>query len=778
MRVPRRTVTALSTVVITLLATFAVATSTAPATAATATPDGSSAARAAASCWEVKQVNPSAGDGQYWLQTPKLQTPTKVYCDMTTDGGGWVLVGRGRDGWIWSGDAQGTPAQVATTVDGTAAFSPRHLSDEVIDGLLDGGRVDALADGIRVRRATDTAGSTWQSSRIYTSNRDRWSWAFGAGLPVRSATVGGVTVSNTTTREIAGDAAYRRISTYETANNNWLRGFVFGAAGYGSSSTTSYVYSTATGGRYGTPFSQVYIRPTLTTGNVSYPAIADSGTAPQKAVPVAKSGALATSWGVTGTGTGGTGELATEAQAFAQIGSRMYVGGNFTTVQKGSAATGADKVAQPYLAAFDVATGDWISTFRPTVNGQVKSLAALPDGRLALGGEFTTVGGQAHAGLAVVNASTGAADATFDTQVENRVKNGKVSVRALEVSGGSLYAAGAFSHFVRGTSAVYVRNAGRITLSTQRADSTWNPVLNGTVADLDVSDDGTRVYLSGYFTTAGATAVSTPQAAALSTAAGAAVITPVWRPTFSTAGSARYQQAVQQVGPWVWLGGSQHSMFAYDTTSFGLQAAHITKSGGDLQTIASNGSVVYGGCHCGDWTYEGTTDYDGTTPGQTSVSWKQADKIAFVGAWDAATGHVLPQFAPQWKARNGYGAWSLTVASDGTLWAGGSFTSVVKENGSNQWVGGFARFAARPSTPPAAPSAAGVKLTGTQATVTWTQGATAGTTYEVLRNDRVVATSTGSSVTVPDSASGDRFFVRASDGQGNRSASTSVATVP
>ena len=58
--------------------------------------------------------------------------------------------------------------------------------------------------------------------------------------------------------------------------------------------------------------------------------------------------------------------------------------------------------------------------------------------------------------------------------------------------------------------------------------------------------------------------------------------------------------------------------------------------------------------------------------------------------------------------------------------------------------------------------------------MSWTKGSTSGATYEVIRNDRVVAVTTGSTATVPDSAGGDRFFVRASDGNGNRSASTSV----
>ncbi len=129
------------------------------ASAAQVVPDGSSAASAAASCWEVKQVAPSSPDGLYWLLTPQLRTPTQFYCDMTTDGGGWVLVGRGRDGWTWDGDAQGTTAQVASPVTGQAAFRPRRLSSATIDALLDGGAVDALPDGVRLRRAKDAQGS-------------------------------------------------------------------------------------------------------------------------------------------------------------------------------------------------------------------------------------------------------------------------------------------------------------------------------------------------------------------------------------------------------------------------------------------------------------------------------------------------------------------------------------------------------------------------------------------------------------------------------------------
>lgn len=65
--------------------------------------DGLSEATAAASCWEIKQNNPNSADGTYWLQTSTMEAPGQFFCDQTTDGGGWVLIGRGREGWeTWS----------------------------------------------------------------------------------------------------------------------------------------------------------------------------------------------------------------------------------------------------------------------------------------------------------------------------------------------------------------------------------------------------------------------------------------------------------------------------------------------------------------------------------------------------------------------------------------------------------------------------------------------------------------------------------------------------
>ena len=78
--------------------------------------------------------------------------------------------------------------------------------------------------------------------------------------------------------------------------------------------------------------------------------------------------------------------------------SRLYVGGNFTTI---------DGATKTRLAAFDTATGKLVDGFSPVVDGRVTAIAAT-NSTVYIGGFFATVNGVSRTRLAAVNAATGA----------------------------------------------------------------------------------------------------------------------------------------------------------------------------------------------------------------------------------------------------------------------------------------------------------------------------------------------------------------------------------
>lgn len=725
--------------------------------------DGSTAASAAASCWEIKQTNPSLASGVYWLLTPSMPAPEQFYCDQETDGGGWVLIGRGREGWKELYEGRGTTAQVRGTVTGTGAFSPRQLSATVIDGLLNGQAPDALDDGVRLRRALDTSGSTWQEARYKTANQPRWSWALGSATPVSSGSFHSTAFSGGKTASFGVDQLYQRVVTAEAQAQNWTQGFAYGSQARGENSATSYIWSTTTTAGNPRPFTQVYLRPRImqaTAGFSALPAAGVSGST-QQARP--ETGALATSWGVTGLASG-SGELNTEVQAFTQIGNVVYVAGNFRYVQQDNAGTG--RVEQPYLAGFNVDTGQWISTFRPKLNGQVKALAAMPNGTLAIGGTFTTLNGADTGSVAVINPGTGQAAPGWRVGVENRVTGGAVQVRTLAVKENWLYIGGAFTHLTGGTatSPVYARSAARVAVADGKPDSTWNPAFNGTVVDVDPAANGTRLYAAGYFTTSNT--APTYRAAALSTAAGA--VPAAWDFVPSSGERAGYQQGIEEVGGRVWVGGAEHSLFSFDTATLTRQSSNITLQGGDFQDVTDANGIVYGSCHCGHWNYSGASTWP-----SVGTDFAIADKINLIGAWNAGTGEYIPAFNPVLKGRAGYGVWAAFVDSRGILWAGGDLVSSSTSAGTSQWSGGYARFAPADATAPATPAGFTVSSADGTDKLTWSASAGSPAAYHVLRNDRVIAATTATTLSL--AATGQSLYaVRAADAAGNYSATTEV----
>ncbi|MEX5306129.1 fibrinogen-like YCDxxxxGGGW domain-containing protein [Kocuria sp. CPCC 205258] len=767
----------------TVMAIAATLLTSTPVGAAEAPPvDGKSAASAAASCWEIKQKDPQSASGVYWLVTPAMTAPEQFYCDQVTDGGGWVMVGRGRNDWKEYYQGVGTARDVSSTVTGTAAFAPKQLSSETVDDLLNGQRPDSLDDGIRLRRARDAAGTTWQEGRVKISAKPYWNWTFGSGTPVTSFSLSSSTGTASGTsgliHDFGTDSAYSRVRFQDTTETSWQRGFRYGDAVTGSPSSTSYLWTRTEGGRGAMPFTQMYLRPKVTQNAFAGKAIPETGTAAaaQRALP--QNGAEPTQWGAVERADGQQGELNTEVQVFEQIGNTVFAGGNFKAMQRTQA--GGSRVGQSYLAAFDVNTGELRTGFRPVFDGQVKALAELPNNRLAVGGRFSTVNGTRSPGFVVLDATTGQIDASWKLEIENRLTSGVLQIRSMDVQGDWLYLGGAFTHLSGGdaTSTIYARSGARIKISTRTPDATWNPGFNGTVVSVDASAKGDRSYAAGYFSQSNGSPAF--RLAAVQTSAGAALATPAWEWEPSVppnefnpddASADGYQQAVREQGGTVWAGGSQHNMFGFDRATFERTSWGVGSNGGDVQTITSTEDTVFGGCHCYEWFNSGTTHWVrkkyATQPAVV------ADRLNNIGAWDAKTGKYLPGFNPDIMGFNGLGVWGSMVDSKGVLWVGGDVNRAVSTSGANQWAGGFLRFAPRDAQAPAAPTGLKVAADGTSDALTWTAAPESGVTYQVLRNDRPIGTATGTSLKVPH-VDGARYAVRAADGAGNVSASTPV----
>ncbi|WP_427870482.1 fibrinogen-like YCDxxxxGGGW domain-containing protein [Leucobacter luti] len=740
------------------------------AASAAARVDGSTEATAAASCWEIKQEFPRAKSGVYWLSTPEMVGPEQFYCDQEREGGGWVLIGRGREGWSAANAGVGEVAEVRSAVTGPSAFSPRQLSSETIGELLGGQRVDQLQDGVRLVRAKNQGGTSWQeASFTFATPRGDWSWQFENDQRVRSFTIDGRTRSGGVTRDFGSDSSYRRVSSTTGATQGWQGGFGFGRLVRGNPSDSSYLWSKDTRSGYARPFTQVYLRPKLKSGDLFAP-IPDSGTPARTGTTVVDSLALPQPWSVTGLGAGPQSlEGFNEAAAFTESGGRVFVGGNFTAVQR--TAAGAGKADQRYLAAFDRDSGEWDPAFRPRFDNAIRALAELPGGRVAVGGYFTRVNDERHQGLVVLDAVTGEIDRQFTGRLVNRLSGGVPIVRALDVQGDWLYVAGSFTHGLGGTVAneQYMRAAGRFSVHDGTPDHTWNPELNGTVVSIDASEREDRVYLAGYFT---ASRGRTANKAAAVTAVGNDLFT--WRPQYSASNRSGYQQAVLEVGDRVWLAGSEHSLFSFSRDDFTRLSGSIGLPGGDFQALAAAGDAVYGGCHCFGDQYEGAFTWP-----NVGSAWSEVNPIWGTGAWDAATGERITGFNGSFSNYRGAGSWALFVDSAGTLWQGGDYSHSTDARYAKQWSSGFTRQPLRDSQAPSTPARFGIERAGDELVFRWDassddRGVKA---YQLLREDRVLATVTGTEATLPAEEPDARYFVRAIDARGNASASTAATRV-
>ena len=281
------------------------------------------------------------------------------------------MIGRGREGWeSWSG-GKGDPAKLTSRSRTSDDFEVVQLSNKAVTELLNNEPVKDQADGVRVMRSWSASGRSYQTMDLQFPKMTDFVWPFKMAHPVNVQLDKGGWRSGLMWGLTGYDNEWNGLQTYPSARTTgWKMGWGYGAL---ASNWTGDVTSASSffrkSGLTVFPYAEAYVRPRISSDSADFARIPDEGLGASTVSATVSQYAAKTSWGVSGNLNGSVKEGNIQVQAFAQVGSTMYVGGNFTGVKQGDKGT---EISSRGLAAFDVATGDFTGqTF--DFNGQVKA---------------------------------------------------------------------------------------------------------------------------------------------------------------------------------------------------------------------------------------------------------------------------------------------------------------------------------------------------------------------------------------------------------------------
>jgi uncharacterized delta-60 repeat protein len=166
---------------------------------------------------------------------------------------------------------------------------------------------------------------------------------------------------------------------------------------------------------------------------------------------------------------------------------KILIGGDFTTLSP----NGGGAVTRNHIARLNP-DGTLDATFNPNANGVVDAIAVQADGKVLAGGVFTAIGGQSRNFFARLDATTGAADSF------NPSPNSDVLVIAVQADG-KILAGGDFNSS-NGTPTIggaMRNNLARLDPTTGLADS-FDPNADSTVYAIVAEANG-QVLISGNF---------------------------------------------------------------------------------------------------------------------------------------------------------------------------------------------------------------------------------------------------------------------------------------
>ncbi|MBC7518306.1 MAG: PKD domain-containing protein [Microbacteriaceae bacterium] len=390
------------------------------------------------------------------------------------------------------------------------------------------------------------------------------------------------------------------------------------------------------------------------------------------------------------------------------VGNTVYVGGSFTTARPAGAAAGISTVARTNLLAYDITTGVLNAAFAPSLNGQVRSVAASPDGtRLYIGGEFTTVNGIARSRIAAFDLPSGGLVSTFRPIANTRVSS-------VVASNSTVYFGGFFStvdSIARTSVAAVAASDGRLLPFAPQ-------LTGGNVSALTLSPDLAKLIIGGSFVTANGSSNPGYGLAAVDAVAGTNqpwAINSVIRnggPQAAITSLSSDQDSVYGTGYVFGSGGNFEGTFRASWADGSIQ--WIEDCHGDTYSVVPVGNVIYDVGHAHDCSNVGGFPQTNPWSYQRGMAWTKDARTTITrqngGSYYNFEGNPAPAFLTWWPEINtgkftgqGQGAWSIAANANYVV-LGGEFTAI-----NNKPQQGLVRYAVKSL----APNKDGPRLSGT-----------------------------------------------------------------
>ena len=292
-----------------------------------------------------------------------------------------------------------------------------------------------------------------------------------------------------------------------------------------------------------------------------------------------------------------------QVNAIATAGNTVIVGGTFTTLRNVGVPT---DISQGYLFAYNRVSGQIIQGFNPTLDDSVDAIEVSEDGTsVFVAGKFRMVNGTSMRSLAKISLSGGTLVAGFDPQVAGRVRD-------LDVSNGKVYVGGdiwSVGGQPRNRMAAVDAASGAVDQSFT-VGTTAPRVSVDWVSKIDVRADGQQLVIIGNFSEVDG--VTRHQAALIDLSGPTATLSPWTGPSFNDTCSSSFWTYVRDVeyspdGSYfaVATTGAPKNLLICDSLSRWESdggpestATWINWSGGDtLSAVAISDVAVYVGGH-------------------------------------------------------------------------------------------------------------------------------------------------------------------------------------